>query len=120
MGNTYSRKRYLENKQSKIKQVLLRKEKIRSWYHLQKSTQHCRFCGESMTYCLDYHHLNPTEKRDAVHQMVTNGCAISTIQKEMNKCWVVCSTCHRKLHFEKEILTSFKPKDLNTLDHIIR
>lgn len=68
----------------------------------QKSLQHCAKCGESRGYLLDYHHLNPNEKDNTIARMTSNKYKIEDIQKEIQKCIVLCANCHREFHhFEK-------------------
>lgn len=57
----------------------------------------CSFCGEQEPCCLDFHHKNPKEKHDNVSLYVSRKNLIKIIS-EINKCIVVCSNCHRKIH----------------------
>jgi len=56
-------------------------------------------CGETDPCCLDFHHLK--DKEGLISRMVNQGCCWKTIQKEIGKCKVVCSNCHRKIHAGK-------------------
>ena len=51
-------------------------------------------CGEDDLNCLDFHHLQ--KKKHTVSNM--SSYSIETVKTEMNKCCVLCSNCHRKLH----------------------
>ena len=75
-----------------------RLQTIRDWYQCWKATQSCKFCKESEVACLDLHHTDPTTKEYTVSNIVTTGFSIKKIQKEIDKCIVVCSNCHRKIH----------------------
>jgi DNA invertase Pin-like site-specific DNA recombinase len=56
-------------------------------------------CGESHIAALDFHHLDPNEKEFVVAVLLrTNDW--DAIEKELKKCKLVCSNCHRKLHFD--------------------
>lgn len=57
----------------------------------------CVCCGEDCRFCLEFHHLVPTEKETAVSLMFSNR-TLPTILKEVDKCIVVCSNCHKKIH----------------------
>jgi protein-arginine kinase activator protein McsA len=62
----------------------------------------CEKCGESRSYVLDFHHIDPTKKlftigkRKRVYKK-------EIILKEIEKCISLCSNCHREFHhFEKQ------------------
>ena len=48
--------------------------------------------------CLDFHHLGEDEKKDTICRLVGGGYKWEKIEEEMNKCILLCSSCHRKLH----------------------
>ena len=56
----------------------------------------CAKCGDKRTYVLDFHHIDPTQKTDSINHLRT--CALETIEKEIKKCIVLCSNCHREFH----------------------
>ena len=58
----------------------------------------CIICGESARECLDWHHINPHNKVDRISRMNKQDKEISLVLEEINKCIVVCSNCHRKIH----------------------
>ena len=60
----------------------------------------CYICGESEPVCLDFHHKNPNEKRIEVALGIYRH-SIETLQKEIDKCILLCSNCHRKVHHGK-------------------
>lgn len=89
--NGYVKIKYQE-KQNKIEEL--------------KSQLKCAKCGEMRGYVLDLHHLNPEEKDRTVSRMISNNASDETIQKEINKCIVLCSNCHREFHYlEKNGMT---------------
>lgn len=54
----------------------------------------CVVCGEKTIVCLDFHHVDPTEKEYAIS-------SISSMKRtilESAKCVILCSNCHRKFH----------------------
>lgn len=67
----------------------------------------CKKCGESRYYVLDFHHIDPSVKDETVSRMASQRNKIEDIQKEIEKCIVLCSNCHREFHYleEKEGLT---------------
>lgn len=56
----------------------------------------CKVCGEAEIACLDFHHLDPNEKEHLVSSMM--GRNMEKLVEEINKCVVLCSNCHRKVH----------------------
>lgn len=60
----------------------------------------CKTCGENHPACLEFHHLDPENKDNDIAYMVNTGYSIARILREIEKCVVLCSNCHRKLHFE--------------------
>lgn len=58
----------------------------------------CERCGYSKcSDALEFHHVDPSEKEFSV-----SGKSISfeKMKKEVDKCILVCSNCHREIHFE--------------------
>lgn len=93
----YLKKHYRDNKKKYLnssQRSLNRRRQIVSDY---KAERGCLFCGENEPICLDLHHKNPNKKIASIAWLVTNR-SMETIKKEIQKCVVVCSNCHRKLH----------------------
>ena len=65
----------------------------------------CSKCGyDKCVDALDFHHLDGNDKDYLVSQMQYSTYSKERIIKEMEKCVILCSNCHRDLHFrEKEI-----------------
>ena len=61
-----------------------------------KKESGCIRCGERDASCLDYHHVDPTQK--VFHLGDVRGRSLKEIDEEIKKCVVVCANCHRKLH----------------------
>lgn len=56
----------------------------------------CVKCGETEPVCLDFHHVDPTQKDFGIGAAM--GRNWTKILEEIEKCIVVCSNCHRKIH----------------------
>jgi transcription elongation factor Elf1 len=95
----YRRTWYYKNKERARNKTNERKLKIRRWLQELKSTLQCKGCGENRIACLDFHHRNPTEKDMSIVKAVENAWSIQRILKEIEKCEVLCSNCHRYLHW---------------------
>lgn len=77
-----------------------RRRRELSWMVMEyKSERGCMFCGEKHPAALDLHHRDPSEKTMHIRGMVDRTRPIAVIKSEMEKCDVVCSNCHRKLHY---------------------
>jgi hypothetical protein len=63
-----------------------------------KESYGCYFCDETSAVVLDLHHTDPTTKYETVSDLVAKCRPLGEIQVEMEKCIVVCSNCHRKIH----------------------
>jgi hypothetical protein len=55
----------------------------------------CIDCGERDVVVLQFDHISGDKRREISH-LVGNGYSIETIQKEIDKCQVVCANCHTK------------------------
>lgn len=66
----------------------------------------CEKCGESRLHLLDFHHLNKNEKIKGVGEFLRRYSLIKGFElakKEIEKCILLCSNCHRDFHYlEKE------------------
>lgn len=62
-----------------------------------KRTLSCKKCGENRFYLLDFHHRNPEEKDYTISD--NSRASLETIKKEIDKCDVLCSNCHREWHY---------------------
>ncbi len=65
-----------------------------------KQKSGCRLCGEnSSPDALDFHHIDPNTKLLSLSSMVRSS-GILAMLNEIEKCVVICSNCHRKMHAE--------------------
>ena len=61
----------------------------------------CQICGYNKCYqALEFHHLNPEEKEFNIAQMLRQSSTLNEdiMKKELEKCILVCSNCHREIH----------------------
>ena len=56
----------------------------------------CSFCGIKQNR-MHFDHINMFEKGDSVSTMSYRGCSKEEIMAEMNKCQLLCITCHDKV-----------------------
>jgi hypothetical protein len=86
------KKKVLKNKSDK-----LITKKLKKYITDVKKNSICEICGESRWYTLDFHHID--KKTIEISTLVRIGCSLDTLLKEMSKCIIVCSNCHRELHY---------------------
>ena len=110
-----NRKSYHNHKDKRLvyvkKYAKSNKEKVRQWakngkkrkvqrFEEWKKTLSCSKCGESHIACLEFHHLDPSKKEFLISKIKTSK---NKLTEELKKCIVLCSNCHRKLHYEERI-----------------
>ncbi len=69
--------------------------KRREFLFEYKKQHTCVYCGQSNPLMLDLDHIDRSTKKGVPAVMVTGGSKWSTVLKEIQKCQVVCSNCHR-------------------------
>jgi hypothetical protein len=97
----YSKSYYEKNKKEVIQKINEKKRAHREWFTAFKSTLKCTVCGEDRPATLDFHHTDPKKTNKKVHKLVSDGHTRIRIQKEIDKCIVLCSNCHRIHHHEE-------------------
>lgn len=50
----------------------------------------------------DFHHINPDEKEFSLNKATLNKFGMEKILNELKKCDLVCSNCHRLIHFKNQ------------------
>jgi hypothetical protein len=63
-----------------------------------RSNLSCMICGEDHPATLDFHHRDPKQKEFSIAK-ISRGYSKEKLKKELDKCDVLCSNCHRKLHY---------------------
>ena len=95
------RQSYLKNKKSIISKQLEKRRQSQEWVRQFKTK--CSKCGETHPAVLDFHH---TDNKEHGIANLTNRNNLTNktkqlIKIEIKKCVVLCSNCHRKLHWEE-------------------
>jgi hypothetical protein len=100
-GETYMR---ASCKVCNLKVKRIRKKSIRGWLRDYKMSLSCEGCGYSKetsktfsTKALQFHH-SEGDKSFEIGNSIGNGYSVENIQKEIDKCMVLCSRCHAELH----------------------
>lgn len=61
----------------------------------------CAKCGDTRSYVLDFHHINPEEKEFTIGRLERG--SQESLQKEIDKCVCLCANCHREFHHYQKI-----------------
>ena len=102
----YRREHYEQNKQKYILKARVYNKSISNWFDEYKKTLKCSKCEEKRWWVLDFHHINPQEKEFSVAAL-KGKASKSKLLNEVSKCIVLCSNCHRDLHYQEKINAEF-------------
>ena len=102
------KKNYEKYKKFYIRKNRYQKYKNTLYYFEKKSNLKCLKCGENHISCLEFHHKDPNEKEYNVSALKNR--SHKKLLEEMKKCIVLCSNCHRKLHWDDNSINKLKQK----------
>ena len=97
----YRKLHYENNKAKYIEKAKKYREKSVEEFTEFKKTLKCSKCGENRWWVLDFHHINPNEKDRELSNLI-RAASKEKIKKELDKCIVLCSNCHRDLHYKEK------------------
>ncbi len=69
--------------------------------YCENQKQCCAKCGDTRPYVLDFHHKDKDDKDFTIGKMKKG--AYETLQKEIDKCVVLCANCHREFHYLEKL-----------------
>lgn len=95
------KKHYQANKQKYIETSLNQRKMLTEFVNEAKSDG-CSRCDETRIWCLDFHHLDPTQKDLEVSTLIAT-CNKQRIQEEIEKCIILCKNCHADEHYQQRI-----------------
>jgi len=87
------------------------KIKNSGWIDDYKKNHSCPKCNEDRYFCLDFHHLNPENKKFNIAQSYKLGYSRKTIEKEIEKCILLCRNCHQHLHYLEKVIEGWQPSE---------
>lgn len=91
---------YQRNRQEYIDKAKNRKTELSKLIREIKENQPCLDCGQFFPYyIMDFDHLH--DKEHEISKMIHNGRSLKSIMKEIEKCELVCSNCHRTRTFKR-------------------
>ncbi len=98
--NKASKRYYYRNREAMIRRTNKRSSDIRKWWKKYKSTLQCTECGENHPACIEFHHKDSADKDMDLSTGVTKRhWGRKRIMKEIEKCDILCSNCHAKVHW---------------------
>lgn len=97
----YSKKYAIENREKsreyKRKYKNKRKQAARELFQEIKIS--CLICGNTNKCCLEFHHRDPSQKRNLVCRLKDWGYSNKLLLEEIDKCDIICANCHREHHY---------------------
>ena len=87
---------YRKYREKNIKRVHDRRQKLTEFFTNYKKGKKCSFCPENEVVALDFHHLGDKDVNPS--RMSGLGWSIEHMKRELDKCIIICSNCHRKVH----------------------
>lgn len=87
-----------------------RREDERKWLESVRATG-CIKCGETRSGCLDFHHRDPATKEFQIGKGVLAQYAKERIAREIAKCDILCSNCHRQFHYDDREINEQEGRD---------
>ena len=89
---------YQKNKQRYKDHAKRRRDSNMAWVREFKAKEGCIICGENKPWRLDFHHLDDNKEHN-VSVLVEHGSSKERLQREMDKCVVICRNHHADIHF---------------------
>lgn len=105
-GNKNSKRSLDNNPEAKKKKILrinslraMKRKALKDFIDAYKVSIGCARCSYSeFGTSLQFHHLDPESKDDRVSNMIAGVKSLSEIQKEIDKCIILCGNCHAGVH----------------------
>jgi hypothetical protein len=77
------------------------KRKMRRLVRKLKVYVGCKICHyKTCADALEYHHLS--DKKKEISSLVGRDITLTRLKRELSKCIVLCSNCHREVHYFNE------------------
>lgn len=80
-----------------------KRERARRIIENIKKNGKCIICGEEEPAKLTFHHRNPEEKLIDIADLPRRRPTLTYVMRELDKCDLVCTECHRRIHNESSI-----------------
>jgi len=76
-----------------------KKQEKKDFIKEYKKHLECEICGETHPACLEFHHTE--QKSFNISSAVRSSSNLDEIKDEIKKCKVLCSNCHKKMHYDE-------------------
>lgn len=100
----YSKIHYQQNKKKYMKKAREFDARRADLIFQLKIAKGCSYCLEKDPICLDFHHKDKTTKDFNIGNKFGD-VSLETLMREIDKCEIVCSNCHRKIHGGRTLST---------------
>jgi hypothetical protein len=91
------RSRNKDKLDTRCRECALESERLRGrWFDSYKNTCSCIICSENDPVCLDFHHIDPSNKNKIIRNY--RFYDKERVMTELAKCICLCSNCHKKFH----------------------
>ncbi|MDQ1299556.1 MAG: hypothetical protein QG636_224 [Patescibacteria group bacterium] len=99
---------YPKNKEKHLAYVRRNKQRVTAFiaaYKKDRSCTDCGFSGKEFPFVLDFDHLDGgLSKKFTIGSWSHSVLSIEAIEKEIEKCELVCANCHRIRTFSKKVV----------------
>lgn len=79
----------------------IRRKILRDWCNNYKKSHPCARCGFTDYRALQFHHVDPIQKNFEIGIGIVDRISIEDLQKEVEKCIILCANCHMIEHFKE-------------------
>lgn len=101
--NSLRRANYKQNPDKHKSYTKARKKQNRDLVQQIKRESICNNCGDDRWYVLDFHHNDKEGKEFSIGDLANSSISTKRLLEEIDKCIVLCSNCHRELHYLENI-----------------
>ena len=107
----YNKQYYLANKE-RLRDISRRNYKRNKDFINKIKERGCQICGfRKYTDAICLHHKNPNEKEREIKDSLLQTSKKIKLIKEINKCILLCSNCHRHYHYLTGTSKKYKGKE---------
>lgn len=102
----YRKQHYDLHKQSTIDRVHLRRQELHDRATQYKVQIGCQTpgCTNNHPAILEFHHTDPSQKEINISAAIAQGWGWERLIVEIKKCIVVCSNCHKIIHWHESVM----------------
>ena len=100
------------------------KQQVRAWSRKRELVElmggKCCKCGYNNNYAaLEFHHVDPQNKAFQLDSRHLSNTSMNKILDEVRKCILVCSNCHKEIHYPNSSKSAVETVDAGSVRSII-